>query len=98
MLLALKEKLQYMVEKILFMKEGEKNIQLYNLSQQIYFASEKIEKQLYWKQMLTLCQLFKMERAHLNHCIYKKVLMAARIPVIDHLCSRNRGKEETTRV
>lgn len=69
MLLALKEKLQNTVEKILFMKEGEKKIQLYNLSR-FTLLQKKKEKQLYWKQMLTLCQLFKMERAHLNHCIY----------------------------
>lgn len=44
--------------------------QLYDLSQQIYFTWEK-KKQLYWKQMLTLCQLLKMERVHSNHCSYK---------------------------
>lgn len=35
---------------------------LYDLSQQIYSTWEKKMKQLYWKQMLTLCRLLKMER------------------------------------
>ena len=29
------------------------------------------KKQLHWKQMLTLCQLLKMERVLLSHCGYK---------------------------
>lgn len=43
-------------------REGEHS--LYDLSQQIYYTWEKKMKQLYWKQMLTLCRLLKMERVH----------------------------------
>lgn len=46
MLLALKEKLQNTVEKILFMKEGEKKIQLYNLSRFTLLQKKKRETTL----------------------------------------------------
>lgn len=44
--------------------------------------------------MLTLCQLLKMESVQLNHCGYKGVLMAVRIPVIDHLHNRQDGRKQ----
>lgn len=55
------------------------------------------KNQLYWKQMLTLCQLLKMERVHLSHFCYNAVLMADRIPVIGHLTTEKRVAEKKSR-
>lgn len=48
--------------------------------------------------MLTLCQLLKMERVHLSHCGYKGVLMAVRIPVIDHCQGRQKDSRKAETV
>lgn len=87
----LEGKLQNMVEKIFRMKRG-KNTTIYDLSQQIYSTQGK-KKPPYWKQMLTLCQLLKMEGVHLSHCSYKGVLMAVRIPGWSPLQPRERQQK-----
>lgn len=58
--------------KIFCMKRGG------NQSQSADLLCLRIKKQLYWKQMLTLCQLLKMESIHVP-CSYKGVLIAVRI-------------------
>lgn len=94
-LLALEEKLQNMMEKNRLHEKGrEKNP--FTISADLLCLRKK--KQFYWKQMLTLCQLLKMERVHLNHCSYKGVLMAVRIPVIDHLHNRHKDSRKAETV
>lgn len=75
-------------------KGRKKNTQPFTISVSRFTLLQKKKKQLYWKQMLTLCQLLKMERVYLNRCSYKEVLMAVRIPVIDHLLNRQKDSRK----
>lgn len=77
-----------MVEKIFRMKRGKKHNRLRSQSADLLYSRKK-KKPPYWKQMLTLCQLLKMEGVHLSHCSYKGVLMAFEF-LIDHLCSQGK--------
>lgn len=62
-LLVSEEKLHNMVEKIICMeREGE--APPFRLQSADLLCYRKKLKQLYWKQMLTLCRLLKMERVH----------------------------------
>ena len=68
----LEEKLQNMVEKNFSAWKEEKKKNKNSLqSQSADLFDLRKKKQLHWKQMLTLCQLLKMERVLLSHCGYK---------------------------
>lgn len=91
----MEEKLQNTVEKIVCMWKGEKR------KKQNPLRSQSADLLCLRKKETTLLEadvdtvsVIEDGRVQLNHCSYKGVLMAVRIPVIDHLHNRQKDSRK----
>lgn len=83
-------------KKVSFMEGGGGSIPFMISVSRFTLLEKKKMKQVYWKQMLTLCRFVEDGKSSLSRCSCKGVLMAVKVPVMGLPAVRGQQKLHET--